>query len=140
MRKKNILPRGIQKLPIELLQAIASYLPASDLCTFWLAYKSISNDTFFYVFRCKFFREVHSDLSLRSLKRTENIARDPKLAPHVHSLIVKFVDDSENRLGEGLTWNRSISGHLEPDADVERWGAVLRGLVNCTSFHLIRHG
>ncbi|PKY06028.1 hypothetical protein P168DRAFT_133719 [Aspergillus campestris IBT 28561] len=126
-------------LPVELLQAIASCLPARDLCIFRLACKRIYESTL-YLYRCKFFGELQTDLSLRSLKRMETIASDPELAPHVHFLTVKFIADFENTLGEGLVWNRHTSGYLKSNADVQRWGEVLRGLVNCASFHLIRDG
>lgn len=126
-------------LPIELLQAIASRLPAEDLCSFRLSCKSIYENTM-YIFRCTFFERIETNLSLKGLERVEAIANDSELAPHVCSLAVKYVDTPEDKLGEGLTWNRHSSGYLLPGADVQKWAEALRGLVNCTSFHLIRDG
>ncbi|KAJ5962506.1 hypothetical protein N7501_007447 [Penicillium viridicatum] len=127
------------RLPIELLQAIASRLQAEDLCSFRLSCKSIYENTM-YIFRCTFFERIETNLSLKGLERVEAIANDSELAPHVRSLAVKYVDTPEDKLGEGLTWNRHSSGYLLLDADIQKWAEALRGLVNCTSFHLIRQG
>lgn len=126
-------------LPTELLQAIASRLPAEDLCSFRLSCKSIHVNTM-YIFGCTFFKRIETNLSLKGLERVGAIANNSELAPHVCSLTVKYVARPEDKLGEGLTWNRHSSGYLLPDADVQKWAGVLRGLVNCTSFHLIRQG
>lgn len=93
-----------------------------------------------YIFRCTFFERIETNLSLKGLERVKAIANDSELAPLVCSLAVKYVDRPEDKLGEGLTWNRHSSGYLLPDADVQKWTEALRGLVNCTSFHLIRQG
>lgn len=126
-------------LPIELLQAIASHLPPEDLCSFRLSCKSIYENTM-YTFRCTFFKRIETNLSLKGLERVAAIANDSELAPHVYSLAVKYVARPEDKLGEGLAWNRHSSGYLLLDADVQKWAEALRGLVNCTSFHLIRQG
>ncbi|KGO36916.1 hypothetical protein PEX1_021720 [Penicillium expansum] len=130
---------NFRHLPVELLQAIAFRLPAEDLCSFRLSCKSIYESTM-YTFRCTFFEMIGTNLSLKGLERVEAIVNDSELAPHVRSLTVKFVDDFEDRLAEGLRWNRHSSGYLLLDADVQQWAEALRGLVNCTSFHLIRKG
>lgn len=93
-----------------------------------------------YIFRCTFFERIETNLSLKGLERVEAIANDSDLAPHVRSLAAKYAGVPEDKLGEGLTWNRHSSGYLLLDADVQKWAEALRGLVNCTSFHLIREG
>lgn len=125
--------------PIELLQEIASRLATEDLCSFRLSCKRIYESTR-YTFRCTFFQRLQINLSLNSLERLRAIANDSELAPHIHALAVKFVAEPEDRLGEGLLWSRHSSGYLLPEAGVQQWTEVLRRLVNCTSFHLIREG
>ena len=41
-------------------------------------------------------------------------------------------------LEEGLPWSRRSFGYLLPGQGVQQWTDVLRGLVNCKSFSLIR--
>ncbi|KAJ5290912.1 hypothetical protein N7478_000163 [Penicillium angulare] len=126
-------------LPVELLQAIASRLATEDLCSLRSSSKRIYESTQ-HNFRCSFFQKLQINLSINSLERLRDIANDSELAPHVHTLVVKFVDEPEDKLGEGLSWNRHPSGYLLPEAGVQQWTDVLRCLVNCTSFHLIRVG
>jgi hypothetical protein len=104
-----------------------------------LSCKSIYESTR-YAFRCTFFQRLQINLSLNILERLRAIANDLELAAYVYALAVKFVDEPEDRLGEGLLWSRYSSGYLLLDAGVQQWTEVLRRLVNCTSFHLIREG
>lgn len=43
-------------------------------------------------------------------------------------------------LGEGLPWSRHFLGYLLPEQGIQQWTDVLRHLLNCTSFTLVRDG
>lgn len=124
-------------LPVEVLQEIASHLDTAELCSIRLSCKRIYESTR-RQFACAFFQTLHTDLSITRLERLRAISNDPELAPHVHTLVVRACP--ENVLGEGLPWSRHSLGYLLPEQGVQQWTDVLRRLVNCTSFHLIRDG
>lgn len=123
------------KPPVELLQAIVSHLGAGEFCMFRLSCKRVFESTRRH-FAYAFFQEQQTDLSLTKLERLRAISNNPELAPHVHTLVVRVRPDT--LLGEGLLWNRHSSGYLLPHEGVQQWTDVLRRLVNCTTFNLIR--
>lgn len=131
----------MHSLPTELLKKIASHMAREDFCSFRLTCKGIDEKT--RDIFCTFLRTQQINMSLTGLERMRAIAGS-ELAPEVHVLIVKSVDEREERPGEDLSWRRSR--YLLPEADVKQWSKVLGWsevlgcLVNCTSFHLIREG
>ncbi|KAJ5587011.1 uncharacterized protein N7459_002776 [Penicillium hispanicum] len=124
-------------LPIELLHTITSLLDDNELCLFRLSCKRIYESTRRH-FACAFFQTLHTDLSLTQLERSRAISADLELAPHVRTLVVRVLPDRV--FGEGLSWSRHSFGYLLPEQSVQQWTEILRRLVNCTTFQLIRHG
>ncbi|KAJ0421516.1 hypothetical protein BJY00DRAFT_312121 [Aspergillus carlsbadensis] len=144
---------SFEKLPVELVELIATFLDDDALFTFRTTCRYIARCTHFYFVRTHL-AVLCTDLSTRSFNRLENLAADPDMVRHVETLVVKqqkqistWTKPSERpkkrtrwrgpRIGNGLVWKRLESGLLDLDQEaVLAWHRMLRRLVKCRAFRV----
>ncbi|RDW65746.1 uncharacterized protein DSM5745_09485 [Aspergillus mulundensis] len=120
-------------LPPEMIGEIASHLDLSDLLNVHLVCHYLKDATVNRYERAKI-ANLRTDFSRESLARLEKLSNS-HLAPHVKELnIVGKPVWWTCRLGTGLAWRRRDGRLVSDQESIRRWGEVIRGFPNCTSF------
>ena len=123
------------KLPPELLLEIRGYLDASAFCSLRVTCTFLYACTLHH-FGKTYLTTIQSDLSLSSLQRLEDLTRNPRLCPYVHSLDIK--GGNSDILGIGLEWERPAVGLplSRTQKSIQRLQDIIVRLEDCQSFHL----
>ena len=127
------------KLPLELIELVASWLQPSDLGALRLICKALYAKLF-HVFWKTSLHTVKTDLSYASLGKLEAISRDTQLAGYVKHMVFMGFDKDAEDLGEGYYWasHRHLTGYLvnlQTHPAVNRLSNILSHL-NCKSFEV----
>ncbi|OJI99488.1 hypothetical protein ASPVEDRAFT_516244 [Aspergillus versicolor CBS 583.65] len=132
----NTTPASLQGLLPELVEVVASFLEATDLCKLRMTCRTLYNNTH-DVFWCTSLRNIQTDLSHASLTKLNILSNNPQLSRYVHRLTFKGFAGNGDILGQGLDWNRHSSGHLidlQEQPGVKLLRPILSRLPNCKSF------
>lgn len=133
---------SLPKLPVEVVEAIASDLNPTDLFSLRLSCKELKRKTLHH-FGHTYFTILQTDLSRKSLQKIQSISENEQLRHHVQTLLIKnWADD----LGRGFYWHRvegrdlsgCVDARLSPGVQMLR--AILKGMTNCRSFHIYSRG
>lgn len=127
------------KLPLELVELVASSLRPSDLGALRVTCKALYGKSF-HVFWKTSLHSIKTDLSWASLGKLEAISRDDQLRGYVKHVVFMGFDECGENLGEGYKWasHRHPSGHLinlQGHPGVKRLSDILCQF-NCKSFEV----
>lgn len=130
-------------LPTEVVELIALATERSDLLNLRLACKTLSRKTC-RVFVQRYFANLRTDLSSKSLQKIHEISQSEHICEHVLCLVISDKPTGEKRvdLGQGFHWPRRPSGRLINPQQIVCVRALQdmlqKCLTNCRSFRI--HG
>jgi hypothetical protein len=126
----------LPRLPVELVEHIASALEYKDLLSIRLVCKDLYHKSQ-HAFGHSFFTVVRTDLSQKGLQFLQDLAEEEQFRHHVKTLLIK-PKSSELGLGRDLHWRKLQTESL--DASSYAIGILqdilVQKLVNCRSFYI----
>ena len=137
------MPSALPKLPVEVIEKIASTLDRTSLYSFRLTCKEIDRKTL-HGFGHTCFAMVQTDLSHNSLQKLQSISQTEHLKHHVQTLLIREKYDRGDEMGQGLHWHRlgnspgKIVNHISPGVQMLR--DVLTKLAECKSYYIYSLG
>lgn len=145
VQKRSKMHGSFLHLPIEIIDLIAHTVHPTDYFALRLACKAF-RDKFEKHFAQKWFENLDTDLTSKSLSRLQRISQAEHLREHPQILNIIYKDDGSGQinLGRGFSWKRQPSGRLDGSVDQpcvqELQDILLNRLTNCRSFRVLGTG